>query len=77
MPNAICCAEPPDIWTKEFASIKPLLEWNSPQTIDRVVLFDRPNKYDYITTGKLTVDEAIKPQGFRIARSGEKLLCGR
>ena len=33
------------------------LEWNSPQTIDRAWLFDRPNKYDYITTGELTFSD--------------------
>ena len=33
------------------------LEWNSPQTIDRVILFDRPNKYDYITAGELTFSD--------------------
>ena len=33
------------------------LEWDSPQTVDRVLLFDRPNTYDYITTGKLTFSD--------------------
>jgi hypothetical protein len=33
------------------------LEWNTPQTINRAVLFDRPNRYDYITTGELTFSD--------------------
>ncbi len=33
------------------------LQWDSPQTVDRVLLFDRPNTYDYITTGKLTFSD--------------------
>ncbi len=33
------------------------LEWDSPQTIDRVLLFDRPNRYDYITAGELAFSD--------------------
>ncbi len=33
------------------------LAWDSPQTVDRVLLFDRPNTYDYITAGKLTFSD--------------------
>ncbi len=33
------------------------LEWTSPQTVDRVWLFDRPNKYDYITACELTFSD--------------------
>ena len=33
------------------------LQWDSPQTVDRVLLFDRPNTYDYVTTGKLTFSD--------------------
>ncbi len=29
------------------------LEWDAPQRVDRVWLFDRPNSYDYITAGEL------------------------
>ncbi len=33
------------------------LQWDSPQTVERVLLFDRPNTYDYITAGKLTFSD--------------------
>ncbi len=39
---------------EENAGAWPKLQWDSPRTVDRVLLFDRPNTYDYITTGKLT-----------------------
>jgi len=48
---------------QEWASLKESkgawikLEWKSPQTVGRVLLFDRPNKYDYITTGLLTFSD--------------------
>ena len=41
------------------------LSWKTPQRIGRVVLFDRPNKYDYVTAGELTFSE-----GPRIAVGG-------
>jgi len=36
------------------------LDWAEPQTIDRIWLFDRPNKYDYITAGELTFSDGSK-----------------
>jgi len=36
------------------------LTWDTPQTVDRVLLFDRPNTYDYITTGELAFSDGSK-----------------
>ena len=38
------------------------LDWNAPRTIDRVLLFDRPNRYDYITAGELTFSDGTTVQ---------------
>jgi hypothetical protein len=40
---------------KEGAWIK--LSWDTPQTIDRIVLYDRPNDDDQVLSGKLTFDD--------------------
>jgi alpha-glucosidase (family GH31 glycosyl hydrolase) len=42
-------------WTTkaEKAGAWARLEWTSPQTIDHVVLFDRPNENDQVTAGKI------------------------
>lgn len=36
------------------------LAWKTPQRIDRVVLFDRPNRYDFIAAGELTFSDGSR-----------------
>jgi alpha-glucosidase (family GH31 glycosyl hydrolase) len=40
------------------------LDWNTPQTVDRIVLYDRPNTVDQVTAGKMTFsDGTVLPVG--------------
>jgi len=56
----------PGKWSQEWASNNESkgawlkLTWARPQKIDRVLLFDRPNKYDYITAGRLEFSDGSK-----------------
>jgi hypothetical protein len=38
------------------------LRWSSPQTIDQVVLFDRPNSDDQVISGTLTFSDGTSVQ---------------
>jgi len=61
----------PQAPTNEWATVKGKagswlqLSWPQPQTIDRVVLYDRPNPTDQVTSGLLTFAD-----GYEIAVSG-------
>ena len=56
----------PGAITEEWASNKESkgawlkLTWDEPQTVDRVLLFDRPNRYDYISAGELEFSDGSK-----------------
>jgi len=56
----------PGKWSEEWASDNESkgawlkLTWTRPRKIDRVLLFDRPNKYDYITGGRLEFSDGSK-----------------
>ena len=56
----------PGVITEEWASNKESkgawlkLAWDKPQTVDRILLFDRPNQYDYITAGELEFSDGTK-----------------
>lgn len=43
---------------KEGATLR--LDWDTPQTIDRVWLFDRPNLNDQVTSGEITFSDGTK-----------------
>lgn len=52
----------PDVNSQEWSSGAGIgatlkLEWDKPQTIDRIVLFDRPNGVDQITSGIITFSD--------------------
>ena len=57
---------------QETALIK--LTWNTPQTIDRVWLFDRPNPLDQVTSGMLVFGDGTTLQTGELPDDGKKGL---
>lgn len=56
---------------KEGATLR--LEWKTPQTIDRVQLFDRPNGDDNITKGQLTFSDGSTVEVGAVAPDGTEV----
>lgn len=57
----------------EKAGASVQLSWNTPQTIDRVVLFDRPNSTDDVTSGVLTFSDGSTLQVGALSGDGTEL----
>ncbi len=67
--------EPSAEWSsdhqREGATLR--LEWNTPQTINRIQLFDRPNLTDTITTGLLTFSDGSTLKVNALSKQGTEL----